>query len=208
MPKPQRGRARQPPGTPSNPPAELAVNSPKLAARPTGPVRRATYPEAVGRYEAGIRALQEHRFREAAADFTAVMAHYPEEKELTDRARLYLALCERHLRAAPEPRTIEERLYAATLALNARDGETALRHLGAIVAQDPDHDGALYMLGVVHALRNDAPTALSYLRRAIERNPENRSLALQDADLERLMQDQSVRAALEAGANAHAKGRR
>lgn len=153
-------------------------------------------------------ALQEHRFAQAADAFRFVLTQYPEEKELNDRVRLYLSLCARHLESAPEPRTLEERLCAATLALNARDSTTALRHLGDIVAQDPDHDGALYMLGLVHALRNDAATALSYLQRAIERNPENRSLALQDADLERLMQDESVRAALEAGASAKARGRR
>jgi len=147
-----------------------------------------------------MRALQEHRFQEAAETFRAVLSQYPEEKELNDRVRLYLTLCERHLNAPSEPRTTEERLYAATLALNARDVDTALRHLGAVVGQDPDHDGALYMLGVVHALRDDAQTALSYLRRAIERNPENRVLALQDGDLERLMQDQAFRAALESAA--------
>jgi tetratricopeptide (TPR) repeat protein len=155
-----------------------------------------------------MRALQEHRFQEAAEAFRSVLAQYPEEKELNDRVRLYLALCERHLKTVPEPRTLEERLYAATLALNARDSATALRLLGEIVAKDPDHDGALYMLGVVHALKDDAATALAYLQRAIERNPDNRSLALQDADLERLMQDESIRAALEGGANAKARGRR
>ena len=154
-----------------------------------------------------MRALQEHRFQEAAQAFKAVLAQYPEEKELNDRVRLYLALCERHLRTVPEPRTLEERLYAATLALNARDEETALRHLGEIVAQEPDHDGALYMLGVVYALKEEPDMALRYLQRAIERNPDNRSLALQDADLERLMQDESVRAAVEASAGRPADGR-
>jgi tetratricopeptide (TPR) repeat protein len=209
MPKPQRGRARQSPGTPPSLPAELAVRSPEaVAPRAAGPARRPTYPEAVARYEAGIRALQEHRFGDAADAFRTVLAQFPEEKELNDRARLYLTVCERQMKRAPEPKTIEERLYASTLALNAGDSDTALRHLGQVVAQDPDHDGALYMLAVVHALRDDARTALSYLQRAIQRNPDNRSLALQDADLERLMQDESIRAALEAGANASVRGKR
>jgi tetratricopeptide (TPR) repeat protein len=152
--------------------------------------------------------LQEHRFPEAASAFQSVLTQYPEEKELNDRVRLYLALCERQLKSAPEPGTTEERLYAATLALNTGDSSTALQHLGKIVNQDPDHDGALYMLAVVHTLRDDPATALTYLQRAIERNPENRSLALQDSDLERLMQDESVRAALESGSAAKAKGKR
>jgi tetratricopeptide (TPR) repeat protein len=147
-----------------------------------------------------MRALQEHRFQDAADAFRAVLAQYPEEKELNDRVRLYLSLCERHLSAAPEPKTLEERLYAATLALNAGDRPTAMRHLGDVVAQDPNHDAALYMLGVAYALNDDQEQALSYLQRAIQQNPANRALAFQDADLERLMQDASIRAALEATA--------
>ena len=199
MPKPQRGRSPQQQSNSASFPAELVADS---AQRPTatrvGPARRPTYPEAVARYESGMRALQEHRFQEAADAFHAVLLHYPEEKELNDRVRLYLALCERHLRRAPEPQTLEERLYAATLALNAGDGQTARRHLSDVVAQNPEHDGALYMLGVAYALSDDRDNALSYLQRAIQQNPDNRALALQDGDLERLMQDESIRAAVEA----------
>lgn len=201
MPKPQRSRPT-PPVSPNH------SSDPASPARGNGPLRRPTYPEAVARYEQGIRLLQEHKFPEAANAFQSVLTQYPEEKELNDRVRLYLALCERQLKSAPEPRTPEERLYAATLALNAGDSATALDHLGKIVGQDPDHDGALYMLAVVHALRDDPATAVTYLQRAIERNPENRSLALQDSDLERLMQDESVRAALDTGPLAKAKGKR
>jgi tetratricopeptide (TPR) repeat protein len=147
-----------------------------------------------------MRALQEHRFREAADLFRTVLLQYPEEKELNDRSRLYLVTCERHLQRAPEPKTLEERLYAATLALNAGDGPTAMRHLSDIVAENPDHDGALYMLGVAYALTEDVSQAVAYLQQAIRRNPDNLALALQDGDLERLMQDDSIRAAIEATA--------
>jgi tetratricopeptide (TPR) repeat protein len=187
MPKPQRGRPPHPQN--SSPHSTNAASA-----------RRATYLEAVARYEHGMRALQEHRFQEAADAFRALQLQYPEEKELNDRARLYLAICERHLASAPEPRTLEERFYAATLALNAGDRQTALRHLSEIVEQDPNHDGALYMLGVAHALSDDRDKALSYLQRAIQQNPENKALALQDGDLERLMQDEAIRTAVEATA--------
>ena len=153
----------------------------------------------------GMRALQEHRFSDAAGAFRGVLAQYPEEKELIERVRVYLTACERQLRASSsEPQDQEERLYAATLALNAGDIDRALRHLEAVVAEDGDHDGALYMLGVGHALRNDAGTALMYLQRAIARNPANCLVALRDGDLERLLQDESIRAALEAAAAASA----
>jgi tetratricopeptide (TPR) repeat protein len=216
MPKPQRGRARQSPTVGGNLPAELVPEVPSTAAdditgarASVSTPRRPTYPEAVARYEAGMRALQEHRFAEAADAFRTVLTQYPEEKELNDRVRLYLTLCERQLRGSmSEPRTLEERLYAATLAINEGRADAALEHLMAVVAEDPDHDGALYMLGVAHALRNDTAAALSYLQRAILRNPDNRALALQDGDLERLLQDEAVRAALEAAGGPAGDARR
>jgi tetratricopeptide (TPR) repeat protein len=191
MPKPQRDRSPDQQLHPPNTPAQLARE------RPDG-----SRVAAVARYESGMRALQEHRFGEAADAFRTVLLQYPDEKELNDRARTYLSICDRHLSQAPEPRTIEERLYAATLALNAGDRPTAMRHLREIVNQDPSHDGALYMLGVAHALADDRDQALSFLQQAIAHNPANRALALQDADLERLMQDEAIRTTLQrAGAH-------
>lgn len=197
MPKAHRGRSPQHQRDAAGSSVERTAVPLPPTQTPKAPPRRPTYPEAVARYESGMKALQEHRFGEAAEAFRAVLSQYPDEKELNDRVRLYLTICERHLNSAPEPRTLEERLYAATLALNAGDSQTALRHLGEIVQQDPNHDGALYMLGVAHALAQQPDLALSFLKRAIQQNPDNRALALHDVDLERLMQDEAVRAAIE-----------
>ena len=205
MPKPQRGRSPHSQSPPNPPTFASGFNA--IPADQSRIPRRATYPEAVAGYERGMRALQEHRYQDAAEAFRKVSTQYPEEKELNDRVRLYLGVCERHLQAAPEPKTLDEQLYAATLALNAGDKHTARKHLDNIVAQDPNHDGALYMLGVVHALSDDVEQAVVYLRRAIQQNPDNRALALQDSDLERLMQDQAIRAALESTASSPADTR-
>jgi tetratricopeptide (TPR) repeat protein len=145
-----------------------------------------------------MRAMQEHRYADAVDAFRAMLSQYPEEKELGERVRVYLAACERQQHASSsEPQDQEERLYAATLALNAGDIDRALRHLEAVVAEDGDHDGALYMLGVGYALRNDDQAALEYLQRAIARNPANRLAALRDHDLQRLLQNDAARAALD-----------
>jgi hypothetical protein len=51
--------------------------------------------------------------------FESVLRKYPEEKELHERVRLYLNICERQAAPRPAvPETLQERLYAATLAIN------------------------------------------------------------------------------------------
>lgn len=198
MSKPHRGHPRSQAGAPHQD-ASYALGGLHPASSPApASGRRPTYPQAVASYEAGLVALQARRYADAVDAFRRVLTQYPEEKELGERVRVYLSACERQLAAhSSEPKNLEERLYAATLALNAGDVDNAVRHLEAVVAEDGDHDGALYMLGVGYALRDDVGTAWRYLRRAIECNPANRLVALQDEDLERLLREDPIREALE-----------
>jgi tetratricopeptide (TPR) repeat protein len=166
---------------------------------PAGPpVRRTTYIEAVALYERGLEALQRREFGEAAAFFESVLRQYPEEKELHERVRLYLNICQRQ--AAPKestPQTQEERLYAATLAINGGRYDQALSNLRLVRDEDPDNDHALYMLAVAHAQRGEPAEAIAHLERAIALNPENRALAKSDPDLEPLRGDEAFRNALD-----------
>jgi tetratricopeptide (TPR) repeat protein len=110
-------------------------------------------------------------------------------------------VCERELATAtPEPRTLEERLVAATVAINAGDYDRALTLLARVLEEAPDHDHARYMAGVAHALRREPEAALDQLRRAIALNPENRALARQDPDLAGLHGLEAFRELLEAPA--------
>ena len=109
---------------------------------------------------------------------------------------------------AASPSTPEERVFAATLAVNAGNYDEALEHLRTASAESPEHDHALYMLASVLALRDDLDEAVPLLLRAIELNPDNRSLARHDPDLEALREFDSVRAALEATSSLKAERRK
>jgi len=176
---------------------------------PQPPQRRTTYVEAVALYERGLEALQRHDFADAAAQFESVLRQYPEEKELHERVRLYLNICQRQ--ATPKetaPQTREERLYAATLAINGGRYDQALANLRLVRDEDPDNDHALYMLAVAHAQRGELAEAVVHLERAIALNPENRALAKSDPDLEPLHGDDAFRTTLDTPAAPRADRRR
>jgi tetratricopeptide (TPR) repeat protein len=167
-----------------------AVSAKPQAAAPAPaptppPPRKPGFYEAVAIYERGVQALQRHDFAAAADHFRAVLDRYPEERELLERARLYLRVCERETaRQPPAPRTPAERVYAATIALNAGDHAAAADHLQRALSEDPKNDHAHYTMAVALGLRGRLDDALEYLGNAVGLNPENRSLALQDPDLE------------------------
>lgn len=138
-------------------------------------------------YESGVRALQRHDYEGAAGYFRTIIDRYPEERELQERSQLYLRVCERETaRRAPVPQTPQERVYAATVALNAGDTAAALEHLRRALADAPDSDHAHYIMSVALVANGDGTRALGHLRQAITLNPENRALARQDPDLEGL----------------------
>jgi tetratricopeptide (TPR) repeat protein len=204
--RPPSRPTKQTPQSPSGRPAR-AAESAQAAAAPASPQqasspRRSTYFEAVALYERGVEALQRHSYAEAANILNAVLRQYPEEKELHERVRLYLNICQRQVtQREASPQTIDERLYAATLAINGGQYDQAIAHLRLVRDEDPDNDHALYMLAVAHAQRDEHAEAVAHLERAIALNPENRALARNDPDLEPLRDDEAFRMALEAPSN-------
>ena len=176
---------------------------------PPASQRRAGYSDAVAIYERGLEALQRHAYKQATTLLESVLVQHPEERELHERVRLYLNICQRQARQREAaPQTIDERLYAATLSINGGQYDQAIAHLRLVRDEDPDNDHAIYMLAVAHAQRDEHAEAVAHLERAIALNPENRALARNDPDMEPLRDDDAFRAALEAPPGSRSAGRR
>jgi tetratricopeptide (TPR) repeat protein len=188
----------------------VSVEKPRREAPPPPPVpKRTSYVEALATYERGIEALQRRDFTGAAELLRVVLDRYPDERELHERARLYLKVCERQTGPAPAPpRTVADRIYAATVALNAGKPEEAFNLLQGVLREEPDHDHAEYMMAVTQSARGDTDEALKHLRRAIELNAENRSLAAQEPEFDGLRDNEQFRQVLESGAAASHPRRR
>ncbi len=212
MAKQRRPSSKPPKATPSSSPVpsrQAATRASAPASGPQAPGRRTTYIEAVALYERGLEALQRHDFAAASKLFESVLRQYPEEKELQERVRLYLNVCQRQATPpAAAPQTLEERLYAATLAINGGRYDQAIANLRLVRDEDPDNDHALYMLAVAHAQRGEPAEAIVHLERAIALNSENRALARGDPDLDPLRGNDAFRTALGAPSNPRGDRRR
>ena len=166
---------------------------PERKAVPVEPPRSAPAPtpgpsaEAVSRFQRAMEAMQRHAYADSIRAFQAVLMGFPGERALAERARVYLALCERELNRKPAaPKTIEERLTAATAALNNGDDALAEELARSVLGDDSKHDLALYLLAAVHARRNDLEEALSLLAKVFAITPEASAQARADADFESL----------------------
>jgi tetratricopeptide (TPR) repeat protein len=187
-PRPKAGRADPPPHRTQNP----TVKALSLPGRSSGPLSSSPAPagpsaEAVNVFRQGMEALQRHEYAVGAAAFRALLHQFPSERPLLDRSRVYLELCQRQLDRKPtEPRTVEERLTAATAALNAGDHGRAAAWAREVLAENPRQDLALYLLAATEARRGALDQALSYLGQAIAVSPEAKAQARHEPDFEAL----------------------
>ena len=196
--KPSRPAPKKAPARPSRrasakPAARKAAPGravPRQGVSPTvTPVGPSSHEQAVETFERGFQALQQRQFGKAGELLSAVINNFTDEKELQERARVYLAICERQAGREAKPRSFDDRLHAATVIVNRGAFDEALAQLRKLENDDAGNDYVQYMLSVVYTAVGNAERALAHLRRAIELSPENQFRAAQDPDLEALRQD-------------------
>lgn len=180
-------------------------------ATPTQAGLQAPPGEALDLFERGMAALQRHAYERASEAFGALMQSQTGERPLLDRARVYLELCDRELRRRPvAPATSEERLTAATLALNNGNDKEAERLAKIVLVDDPRQDLAAYLLAAIEARRGHGDAAMTRLQQAIDLNPGSRAQARHDEDFAALQDLEAFRSLTEppSASNANSRARR
>jgi len=144
--------------------------------------------QAVQNYEAGLRALQEHKFEKAKASLQKVLSG--PDKSLVDRAQVHIATCDQHLETPTlQFKTLEEHFDYAISQMNTGDYVTAREHFDKLLKQEPNTDYVLYGLAALHCLTGHVEDSLRTLGEAIHANPALRFQARNDADFQNLAED-------------------
>ncbi|MGH9366937.1 MAG: tetratricopeptide repeat protein [Thermoanaerobaculia bacterium] len=135
-------------------------------------------------FDRGVSALQKKKIEEAERHLSELTQKYPDEKELVDRARVYLAVCERQKKgAAPALTEPEDFYYAAVLAKNRGQVTEAIEHLKRAVRKN-GAGKVDFLLACCYAQNGERETAIEHLKRAIEEDQSNRILARHDSDFD------------------------
>ncbi|MDP9161405.1 MAG: hypothetical protein M3O09_14385 [Acidobacteriota bacterium] len=146
------------------------------------------YAQAVQNYEAGLRAMQEHKFEKAKTHFQKLTSG--PSKELADRASVHLSACNQQLqRGVTQFKTPEEHYDYAVSLMNIGDYVSAREHLDAIYKQVPSADYVSYGMAALNCLTGHVEDALRQLHAAIRINPSLRFQARNDSDFQNLVED-------------------
>jgi tetratricopeptide (TPR) repeat protein len=132
-------------------------------------------------FEAAMKLFHARKLQDARTQFEIAAAG--PERDVAQRARLHIAMCDRRLQQATVNLRSAEDYYNYGIALiNSRKVAEAREHLEKALQMAPGTDHIHYALALAQALAGDLASAHENLKRAIELEPRNRIMARQDAD--------------------------
>jgi tetratricopeptide (TPR) repeat protein len=160
----------------ANPKKSSVVDDPRIA-------------QALQNYEAGLRALQEHKFEKAKPLFEKVLAG--PSRDLTDRAAVHLSICNQHLERSTTQqfKSVEEHYDYAVSLMNVGDYVTAREHIEKLLKQAPKTDFVIYGLAALDCLTGHVEDSLKHLEEALHLNASLRFQARNDSDFHNLAED-------------------
>jgi len=146
------------------------------------------FAQAVQNYEAGLRALQEHKFDKAKGLLLKVVSG--PSKEFADRAHVHLNTCNQQLeKVTIQFKSSEEHYDYAVSLMNVGDYVGAREHLDRLSKQSPKADYVAYGLAALDCLTGHVEDSLRHLDEAIRLNPALRFQARNDGDFQNLSED-------------------
>src|ERR1035437_10204393 len=146
------------------------------------------FTQAVQNYEAGLKALEAHKYDRAKACFEKVVGG--PSPELADRAAVHLNSCNQRMSHVVNTfKTPEEQFDYAVSLMNMGDYVGARENFEALTRNCPKLDFVWYGMATLNCLTGHFPEAISSLQQAIRLNPANRYQARNDGDFKNLADD-------------------
>ena len=161
------------------------------AERPAPGASALRYKEALDAYSKAVALLQKKEWETASRALADVVSEYPRERELAERARMYLRVCSQHLQDdSVDPQDFDGRYYRAVVLSNQGRTDRALEVIDKALASRPRSRKAMYLKASILALAGKRRDALDALSAAIDLDEQNRIFATNDPDFAGLRDDE------------------
>ena len=140
-------------------------------------------------YEEALGCFNQQKFQRAQQALERVLEG--PSKELADRARVHLRICEQRISRLPAaaPKSAEDHYTQGVALMNLGRWDEAREHLDRARKAAPKADHIVYAMAALDCLTGEADSAMENLKVAIQLRPENRYHARNDEDFAFLQED-------------------
>lgn len=156
-----------------------------MSVRKAATARHAT--PGIEAFEKAVKAFGKKEYDKAREIFEDIVKSHGDERDLADRCRSYLLMCERaEKRSGPKPKTFEELLHHGIFLHNQGLYDDALKAFEHAAEIHPRSEHVLYCIAACQARRGDEAASVKALQSAIKADPANRAQARLDEDFDGL----------------------
>jgi len=154
------------------------------------------YQKSLAAYAEAMKEFRTGKDEKALDSLRSFIEKHPGERELVDRARLYIVICENRLKANKEGaplKTAEDFYHAGVYKINQEAFEEAQKLLEKALKISPEGGKIHYALADLFCLTGQTEPCLEALKKAIQIDKHFRVLAQNEIDFEPLWDDKKFK---------------
>jgi tetratricopeptide (TPR) repeat protein len=156
--------------------------------------KKDNYEKALAAYAEAVKEFQKARPEKAQELFRSFLEKYDGEKELVDRARLYLKIIqERGKRESISLKTSDDYFYYSVYKINSGDYEEALKLLEKALTLGEEEGRTYYLMANAYIRLGKNEEALEHLKKAFQKDKFFRIMAQNEMDFEPLWEDKKFK---------------
>ena len=157
-------------------------------------VKKDEYQKAFFAYTQAMRSFHKGDYEKAAELLKAFLDKYASEKELVDRAQIYLTICRvEQKKEKIQLKTFDDYYEYSVYRINQGDYEGALKLLEKALDMKPQEGKILYLMADAYCLMGQSEQCLENLKRAIQLDKYFSILAQNEANFESLWEDKKFK---------------
>jgi len=158
------------------------------------------YEKILDAYGQAVKAFRKGDTAKAKELFQAFIEKHNAEKELVDRAQIYLSLCEdRDTEKTPSLKTFEDYYQYAVYRLNQSDHSGAIKLLEKAKEQRPKEGKIPYLMALAFCQMEENEKCLTNLKDAVHKDKFFGILAQNESGFEPLWEDKKFKIITKAG---------
>lgn len=159
-------------------------------------LKKDDYERALSAYGEAMHQFRHHHLDKAEKLFRAFIENFSVEKELVDRARIYLSIIEEKKTDRKETiplKTFDDYCFAGVYKINSGAYDEALKILERALERFPGEGKFYYLKAIVHSRKNEPDACLENLKKAIQLDKFYRTIAQNEADFQPLWEDKKFK---------------
>ena len=155
--------------------------------------KKDAYEKALSAYSQAMRAFRKGDYAKAKELLNAFHEKFMRERELVDRAQIYLSICENRQKDTIPLKSFEDYYQYAVYKLNQKDYKQALKLLEKARKEDPKQGKVVYLMAVAFCLMEETEKCLKTLKEAVHLDKFFGILAQNETDFEPIKEDKKFK---------------